>query len=122
MPVFLARDLFKCREFAAKWYGEYLARDTAKVCPKCSVNLSTLLAAKPVSKLIWATEFWDIMDVEQQALAEGFVHDMEGFLGVQQNKLSFKEEWAKSPPKAADGQKMDQYMKMVNRSKEENGC
>jgi hypothetical protein len=110
MPGFLARDLFKCREFAAKWYGEDLARETAKV------------TAKPVSKLIWATEFWDIMDGEQQALAEGFVRDMEGFLGVQQNKLSFKEEWAKSPPEEADGQKMDQFMKMVNRSKEENCC
>jgi hypothetical protein len=47
---------------------------------------------------------------------------VEGFLGVQQNTLSFKEEWAKSPPKEADGQKMDQYMKTANRSKEENCC
>jgi hypothetical protein len=31
MPGFLGRDLLKCREFAAKWYGDDLPKQVAKV-------------------------------------------------------------------------------------------
>lgn len=34
MPGFLGRDLSKCREFAAKWYGDNLPNQIVKVMIK----------------------------------------------------------------------------------------
>lgn len=53
------------------------------------------------------------MDGTQRKLAEDFVRDLEDFLQVKQDKLSFAEEWIKCPPKDAKGQTRDEYMKMV---------
>ena len=39
MPGFLGRDLLKCRDFAAKWYGDNLPKQIAKVMPKLSSYL-----------------------------------------------------------------------------------
>jgi hypothetical protein len=58
-------------------------------------------------------EFWDAMSVTQRELAGEFTRDVEDFLHVKQNRLSFGEEWAKSPPEDAKGQTRDEYMKMV---------
>ncbi|KAE9372706.1 amidase signature enzyme [Stipitochalara longipes BDJ] len=97
MPGFLGRDLLKCREFAAKWYGDE----------------QPMQVAKSLSKIIWATEFWDIIEITQKQLAEEFTRDLEDFLGVKQVKVAFEEEWTKSPPEDARGQARDDYMKTV---------
>jgi hypothetical protein len=54
------------------------------------------------------------MDEYQRGLAEKFVRDMEDFLHVEQSKLSFGEEWLRSPPEDAKGQTRDEYMKSVD--------
>jgi len=97
MPGFLGRDLSKCREFAAAWYGNDL--------PKAHF--------KPISKIIWATEFWNIMDAGQRTFAEEFTRDVEEYLGVKHEKLSFNDEWFKSPADEANGLSLDEYMKDV---------
>lgn len=46
MPGFLGRDLLKCRDFAAKWYGDKLPKQIVKVTLKllpCFFSYTELL-------------------------------------------------------------------------------
>ncbi|PVH80611.1 amidase signature enzyme [Cadophora sp. DSE1049] len=95
MPGFLCRDLSQSKAFAEK----------------CAVINAD--ANKPISKIIWPADFWDIMDTPHQELALAFAEDIERCLGVRRTNLSFRDEWSKSPPKEANGLSKDEYFKNV---------
>jgi hypothetical protein len=64
--------------------------------------------------VIWATDFWGYIDSNQVEFAEHFVNDIESQLGLTHVKVSFVNEWAKSPPPEAEGASLDDYMVPVS--------
>jgi hypothetical protein len=65
-------------------------------------------------RIIVPTDFLPLDDVEQQAMVESFIRAVESFLGVKRIELSFRERWQRSPPEEAEGQCLDEYLKMVH--------
>ena len=95
-PGFLGRDLGKFRAFADVWYDRNLTKDDRKV-----------------SRIIWATDYWDTINREQREIAERFVQDIEVFLGLTRTKVSFRELWESSRPSSAQELSLDKYIEKV---------
>ncbi|KAL8791632.1 MAG: hypothetical protein Q9195_005781 [Heterodermia aff. obscurata] len=96
-PGFLGRDLGKFREFAAVWYADKLATCDRKV-----------------SRIIWATDYWETIDPEQRTLAERFAKDLEAFLGLDQTKVSFRDAWHSSRYTESGNISLEDYLKNVS--------
>ena len=96
MPGFLGRDLGKFRAFADVWYDRNLTKDDRKV-----------------SRIVWATDYWDTINREQREIAERFVQDIEVFLSLTRTKVSFRELWESSRPSSAQELSLDKYIEKV---------
>jgi len=57
-----------------------------------------------------------IKNQAQIKIINAFVADLESSLGVTQEKISFDEAWDANPPKEANGQSLQEYMKDVSRN------
>ena len=97
-PTFLGRDLRQMRDFAAVWYGN-----------RMSTN-----GVEPISAIIWPSDFWAFINLNQQSLARSFINDLEACLKLNCQEVSFAAEWAKKPPKEAGLESLDDFMKDVN--------
>ncbi|KAH8122242.1 amidase signature enzyme [Trichoderma asperelloides] len=82
VPGILARDLSKCRNFAAEW----LTFDQFEKTPK------------QFSSIIWPTDFWKVIDPEQASKARLFAQSAAAKLNVKLVDMSFEECWNASPP------------------------
>ncbi|KAH8780104.1 amidase signature domain-containing protein [Diaporthe sp. PMI_573] len=101
VPTFFGRDLVKCERFARLWYGEALN----------PVIESGRLA------IIYPTDYMSIITNKVQlAIIDDFVHDLETYMGIRHEKVSFNELWSISPPKAAGNLSLEDYMKDVSRN------
>ncbi|KAK4228636.1 amidase signature domain-containing protein [Podospora fimiseda] len=67
IPGLLGRDLKKCRQFAAEWLD-------AKMLVK---------EPKPFSSILCPTDFWDIIDAEQQKIAQDFIRTIQATFDVE---------------------------------------
>ncbi|KAF2502329.1 amidase signature enzyme [Lophium mytilinum] len=94
-PSFLGRNLQQMRSFASAWYGSRIS----------TKNL------KPISALIWPSDFWESINPAQRKLAQDFVGDLESFLGIQQEAVSFADEWSRAPPQEAASESQSDFMK-----------
>ena len=97
-PTFLGRDLRQMRDFAAVWYGN-----------RMSTN-----GVDPISAIIWPSDFWAFINLNQQSLARSFISDLEACLKLNCQEVSFTAEWARKPPKEAGLESLDDFMKDVN--------
>ncbi|UKZ96364.1 uncharacterized protein TrAFT101_011160 [Trichoderma asperellum] len=82
VPGILARDLGKCRNFAAEW----LTFDQFEKTPK------------QFSSIIWPTDFWKVIDPDQASKARLFAQSAAAKLNVKLVDMSFEECWNASPP------------------------
>ncbi|KAK5995289.1 Scytalone dehydratase-like Arp1-like protein [Cladobotryum mycophilum] len=82
IPGILARDLRKCRTFAAEW----LTFDKFEKMPES------------FSSVIWPTDFWKIIDPEQAEIARSFAKNVAAKLMVKFEEISFEARWRASPP------------------------
>ncbi|EHK47285.1 uncharacterized protein TrAtP1_010052 [Trichoderma atroviride] len=82
VPGILARDLEKCKNFAAEW----LTFDQFEKIPK------------QFSSIIWPTDFWKIIDPDQASKAKSFAQSMATKLNVKLVDMSFEGCWNVSPP------------------------
>lgn len=95
VPCFYGRDLEKCRAFANHWYG---------------YELPSIVSLPPW--IIYPSDYIALItNRDQLEIVNGFVADLESFLGVKQRKVSFESLWDDSPPTEAGGQSLREYMK-----------
>ncbi|KAK3946710.1 amidase signature domain-containing protein [Pseudoneurospora amorphoporcata] len=85
----------RCIEFATQWL------DVGKMETE----------PKPFTSIIWATDFWNIMDARQVKTAREFAGKMGSILGVDFVDVSFEATWAASPPPEARGLSLPEFIK-----------
>ncbi|KAK4197147.1 amidase signature domain-containing protein [Triangularia verruculosa] len=90
----LGRDLKKCRQFAAEWLDD-------RVLVK---------EPKPFGSIVWATDFWDIVEVNQQQMARNFIRIIKDTLTIECHDVSFSKAWAQAPPAEANGLSLVSYI------------
>ncbi|CCC14296.1 unnamed protein product [Sordaria macrospora k-hell] len=90
----LGRDLQRCIEFAAQWL------DVGKMETE----------PKPFTSIIFASDFWSIIDARQVKTAREFASKMGSILGVDFVDVSFEATWAASPPLEARGLSLTEFI------------
>ncbi|KAF2205659.1 amidase signature enzyme [Delitschia confertaspora ATCC 74209] len=102
VPTFFGRELDKCSHFMGAWYGKNLA-DIYK-------GVTT-----PYT-LIYPRDYMRVIKNEEQIrIIDSFVTDLEIFLGVSSERISFDESWDSVPPPEAGGLRLQEYMKDASR-------
>lgn len=64
-------------------------------------------------KIVYLNDLVRDLPKEQLSLLDGFVKDLEDFLGVKAQRLSLGDIWDDKPPSNADGQALQSFMKEV---------
>ena len=64
-------------------------------------------------KILYPKDFFPHSNANQQAMVEEFISILEKYLGVKRTELDLKERWAVSPPAAALGKPLMEYMSKV---------
>ncbi|TVY83904.1 Amidase [Lachnellula suecica] len=90
----LARDLKKCRDFAAEW----LLSDVLQKTPK------------PFNLVIFPVDFWKVIDSEQAAIGREFAQSAATHLKVDYQEISFEELWLKTSPEDAKGCTLSEFI------------
>lgn len=57
---------------------------------------------KSFTSAIWPSDFWAIIDHEQQEIAREFIQTLEATLGVVCEDISFEKVWERHPPAQAN--------------------
>jgi hypothetical protein len=65
------------------------------------------------TSILWPTDFWSIIDQDQINATRSFVSEIERYLGVSTEEVSFVEEWAKSTPSEANGLSLLEFISTV---------
>ncbi|KAI9689074.1 MAG: hypothetical protein M1822_000811 [Bathelium mastoideum] len=102
-PTFFGRDLGKCKHFAKCWYAS-----EQSTTPKDDGNMYTIIYPRDYISVI--------SNKEQVKIIDKFVTDLEASLGVSREVISFDDLWSHRPPKEAEGQSLQEYMKGVARN------
>jgi hypothetical protein len=67
--------------------------------------------------IIYSVDYMStISNTEQVAIVDQFVADLEVFLGVKQEKISFEKVWSFNPPPEAEGSTLQEYMQDASRN------
>ncbi|KAF2806256.1 putative amidase, partial [Mytilinidion resinicola] len=66
------------------------------------------------SKILYAQEFYPLVNEKQQAMTEEFISILEGFLGVKRTLFSMTETWDRSPLKEAEGKSLLEYLEKTD--------
>jgi hypothetical protein len=80
------------------------------------LHSSLLTRDKFPTSIIYPSDYLPTVNQDQQAIIDLFVQDLEASLGLIHTKLSFKSLWDESPPEAAMGQGLEEFMKDVSES------
>ncbi|KAI1669665.1 Glutamyl-tRNA amidotransferase [Pyrenophora tritici-repentis] len=94
VPGILGKDLKKLTIFATEW-----------LLPDGLVK-----GPRPYTTIIWASDFWSIIDTDQVKHAKDFVKKTEKCLGVPTAEVSFAELWAQQPPEEAAGNSLAAFI------------
>ncbi|KAM4057223.1 amidase [Hirsutella rhossiliensis] len=90
----LTRDLGVCKDVAAEW----LDANALQSDPQ------------PFSSVIWAKDFWNIIEDDQINTARDFANKVASVLNISGDDVSFEEAWTKSPPAEANGASLLEFI------------
>lgn len=65
------------------------------------------------NRIIWATDYWDFCNADTKDIAEEFMCDLESSLGIKPTRISFRDQWKLSKPRAVGEASLDEYMNAV---------
>lgn len=99
------------RNYAAAGFSSRSLGDLLKLVQATS-NTAGDNVAFP-KRIIYPLDFASISE-GNQSLIDKFVAALEHFLGIQADKISLSDIWDSKPPVEADGQSLEQYMRLVS--------